>query len=382
MEQKKEKGVKYILSFNILMLYASNISDFISIMPYFITKKKLKNNKENEISQISNLNNKNEKQNESNQLIYNGPEKTQSKKRKKLIIIYTIIIAIVDFLSYFIFCLYYIIFEDRSLSCNDFNCFCPLYNIFQFVSSYLILKTHFYKLQYFSLFLNLGLFIIIFIFDLYYIINEKIDGIFYVFLCLKYLILAVQYSLGKKVILYGYISVYLLLVIRGLIKIILVGILSLFLYFIDKEIYFDNMSYCLVGIKLFYFLFFIITFFFENIFIWIIIDRFSPNHVPLAILIEQIVDFIISLIVTKNIGDSNLINWDLYIRIFLYVILIIGVFIHNEIIIINICGLASDTKYFLDLKLKNEKLYSDADEPEVLQKFETIELEDNSQNGD
>ena len=115
-------------------------------MPYFITKKKLKNNKENEISQISNLNNKNEEQNESNQLIYNDPEKTQSKKRKKLIIIYTIIIAIVDFLSYFIFCLYYIIFEDRSLSCNDFNFFCPLYNIFQFVSSYLILKTHFYNI--------------------------------------------------------------------------------------------------------------------------------------------------------------------------------------------------------------------------------------------
>ena len=68
---------------------------------------------------------------------------------------------------------------------------------------------------------------------------------------------------------------------------------------------------------------------------------------------------------------------------FLYIILIIGVLIHNEIIVINICGLASDTKYFLDLKVKNEELYSDSDEPEILQRFETYdELEDKNKNED
>ena len=54
-------------------------------------------------------------------------------------------------------------------------------------------------------------------------------------------------------------------------------------------------------------------------------------------------------------------GWDIYVRIFLYLILIIGVMIHNEIIIINICGLASDTKYFLDLKVEIEQLYSDTE---------------------
>ena len=373
---------KYLLPFRILVLYASNLSDFLTLIPYFIRKKLLKSNKEIEKSKIVDLNNESEEKTESTELIFNDIKEMQSTKRKKLIIVYTIIIGLLDFLSYLLLWIYNIIFNYNSFL-NDFNCFVPLYNIFQFVSSYLILKTHFYKLQYFSLFLNIGLFIIILIFDLITIINEKaIDGYIYLFLILNYLFLAVEYSLGKRVMLYGYISIYLLLVIRGLFKIIIGIIFSLFLYIFDKEKFFGNMSYCLEGIKLFYFLFNIIIYFFESIFLWIIIDRFSPNHVPLAILIKQIVDFIISLIVTKNIGDSNLINWDLYIRIFLYVILIIGVFIHNEIIIINICGLASDTKYFLDLKLKNEKLYSDADEPEVLQKFETIELEDKSQNGD
>ncbi len=85
---------------------------------------------------------------------------------------------------------------------------------------------------------------------------------------------------------------------------------------------------------------------------------------------------------TDNLDSSNILGYDLYIRLFLYIILIIGVLIHNEIIVINICGLASDTKYFLDLKVKNEELYSDADEPEILQRFETIELEDKNKNDD
>ena len=380
----KENGVKIYLSINIIKLYVSNISDFLFLIPYFIRKKKLKNNKENEKSQIADLNNEYEEQNESSQLIYNDVKEVQSEKRKKIIIKYTIIIAILDFLFFFIFCLYNIISEDSPLSANDFNCFCPLYNIFQFVSSYLILKTHFYKLQYFSLFLNIGLFIIIFIFDLIIIINksDKIDTYAYILVPIGYLFLTVEYSFGKKVILYGYISIYLLIVLRGLIKFIFVGIFTLFMYLFDED-NIKNIIFFLEGTKVLYFLAFIILSFFENIFLWIIIDRFSPNHIPFAIIYNQIISFIISLIIVRNIDGSNLLGYDLYIRIFLYIILIIGVLIHNEILVINICGLASDTKYFLDLKVKNEELYSDADEPEILQKFETFdELEDKNKDKD
>ena len=380
----KENGVKIYLSINIIKLYVSNISDFLFLIPYFIRKKKLKNNKENEKSQIADLNNEYEEQNESSQLIYNDVKEVQSEKRKKIIIKYTIIIAILDFLFFFIFCLYNIISEDSPLSANDFNCFCPLYNIFQFVSSYLILKTHFYKLQYFSLFLNIGLFIIIFIFDLIIIINksDKIDTYAYILVPIGYLFLTVEYSFGKKVILYGYISIYLLIVMRGLIKFIFVGIFTLFMYLFDED-NIKNIIFFLEGTKVLYFLAFIILSFFENIFLWIIIDRFSPNHIPFAIIYNQIISFIISLIIVRNIDGSNLLGYDLYIRIFLYIILIIGVLIHNEILVINICGLASDTKYFLDLKVKNEELYSDADEPEILQKFETFdELEDKNKDKD
>ena len=165
---------KYLLPFRILVLYASNLSDFLTLIPYFIRKKLLKSNKEIEKSKIVDLNNESEEKTESIELIYNDIKEMQSTKRKKLIIVYTIIIGLLDFISYLLLYIYNIIFNYKAFI-NDFNCFVPLYNIFQFVSSYLILKTHFYKLQYFSLFLNLGLFVIIFIFDLFYIINEKID---------------------------------------------------------------------------------------------------------------------------------------------------------------------------------------------------------------
>ena len=65
----------------------------------------------------------------------------------------------------------------------------------------------------------------------------------------------------------------------------------------------------------------------------------------------------------------------------IYLILIIGVMIHNEIIIINICGLGSDTKYFLDIKVEIEQLYSDTDDPEILKRYETLDEMDDKDIG-
>ena len=58
-----------------------------------------------------------------------------------------------------------------------------------------------------------------------------------------------------------------------------------------------------------------------------------------------------------------------------YIILFIVTMIHNEIIIINICGISSEAKYFMDLKVEIEEIYSITDDPEILKKYETIEEE-------
>ena len=119
----------------------------------------------------------------------------------------------------------------------------------------------------------------------------------------------------------------------------------------------------------------IILAFLEELFFWLIVDRFSPNYFPLALISMEIAELIAEK--TQDVEEGfNLNGWDLCIRIILYIILFIGVMIHNEIIIINICGLGSYTKYFLDLKAIKEQIYSNEENPEILKRYETFEEND------
>ena len=136
------------------------------IIPFFIRKKILNRNKVNEKVEIKNSDINSFEKTETNQLIYNNTIIEHSNKRKKLIIINAIIIGTLDFFNIFSLMTYNIIFPSKLTYIYNFNSTIPLSIIFQFISSYLILKTNFYKLQYFSLFLNTIVFIIIFIIDL------------------------------------------------------------------------------------------------------------------------------------------------------------------------------------------------------------------------
>ena len=234
---------------------------------------------------------------------------------------------------------------------------------------------HFYKLQFFSLFLNFGIFIIILIINLcnYFLHKSCEPHIFVLFPC-RVVFYCLEYIYGKKVILFGYISVYLLMILTGIIKLFLLIIVTIILFVVNKD-YFAGIPLLFSSTKFIIILiFFIIIEFFIDLSMWIIIDRFSPNHTPLMLIIEELVVFINSLI-TKQ--EYNIMGWDLYVRIYLYIISFIGVLMHNEIIVINYCELGSDTKYFLELKLENEEDYIKADNPEKLIRFETLsEMED------
>ena len=371
----------YIISYRFLLLYTSNISDFLALIPYLIHKKLSKVNKKIDNLQDLDINTESSDINGTSKLIYNNGEPLSNKKRKKTIILYFIIIAGLDFLSFLIVILFTLIFQD-DLNSFAFNCVSPLNIIFQFVCSILILKIHFYKLQYFSLFLNVVIFIIILVIDIFiFIKEEQLNKYAYLFHSFYLLFLSIEYSLGKKVILLGFISIYFLFIIRGIIKFVFTAIFSLIMFYTNKEplinikIWFSSAYRILINISN------TIIQFFENVFLWIIIDRFSPNHIPLALILKEISNFIVSMILNGNIQDNNILGWDLYIRIILYLILIVGVMIHNEIIIINICGLGSDTKYFLDIKVEIEQLYSDTDDPEILKRYETLDEMDDKDIG-
>ena len=120
----------------------------------------------------------------------------------------------------------------------------------------------------------------------------------------------------------------------------------------------------------------VIANFFNDLFFWLIIDRFSPNYTPLILLVEEVCNFVEDLITKGVFKDMPPYK---YVRILLYIISFIGVIIHNEIVVINICGLGSDTKYFLEHILKDEEEFSCSDNPNILKRYDSF-IEMNYQN--
>ena len=374
-EGAKQTDYDYINK-QILEVYTFIISDFFALIPYFISKKLTisKNKNNNNERSIDNESSEKTEDKEQLQLIYNDFIQTEYMKRRKTIIFYLIIIASFDFLKDFVFVLYYSIFYHKDYAMFPFS-FCPILDIIlQFIFSYLILKTHFYKLQKCTLYLNICILVIISIFDILDIHSLKLtDTPIYFFFPFHLIFYSLTYVFGKKIITYGYVSIYLIIIMKGVIKFIIIIVFSLSVFIFQKElfiafgIYFKKLYVLLIIAKIF-------SNFFSELFVWIIVDRFSPNHTPLIILGDEL-----CLLISDLMGDKpnfNEMGWFKYIRIVLYIISFIGVIIHNEIVVINICGLASDTKYFLDMMAKNEEEYIKADNPDILKRFETLEMID------
>ena len=377
--ESEKKTHYYELSLEILNLYIANISNFIAIIPYFIRKKLLGINNDNKEKEI-NLDRKNTKMSENKEqieLIYNDFAQYESEKRKKILMFYVFLVAAFDFLKDFSLIFFYIVFPKDKFHYAPFNGYVILDIILQFISSYLILKIHFYKLQYCSLYLNVAIFFSILIFDLLDIfVSKKIQGKIYIIYPFYIISYCLEYVYGKKVIILGYMSIYLIIIYKGVIKIILVAIFSSIVLivkidvFIDLGQYFSETKFILLIIAK------VIANFFNDLFFWLIIDRFSPNYTPLILLVEEVCNFVEDLITKGVFQDMPPYK---YVRILLYIISFIGVIIHNEIVVINICGLGSDTKYFLEHILKDEEEFSCSDNPNILKRYDSF-IEMNYQN--
>ena len=123
--------------------------------------------------------------------------------------------------------------------------------------------------------------------------HESFDPYALLFYITYLLLLSVEYALGKKVILFGYISIYLLLLMRGFIKIIFMVLLSVFFIIFDSEVFINLGLYLKQNKNTIYSISNIFIFFSQDIFLWLIIDRFSPNYIPFAYIFKQISDFLI-----------------------------------------------------------------------------------------
>jgi len=134
-----------------------------------------------------------------------------------------------------------------------------------------------------------------------------------------------------------------------------------------KDIFKENIYY------LYYFIYLVNSFFYNTL-NFIIIDKFSANHSGISRIFENFGVFMIN-IIQKSIDIDSIFG----IRLVMYILLIIVSFIFNEILVINICGLADGTKLFLDYKeQKDLSLVKDINSSDLLTDSEKEENKDSN----
>ena len=348
------------LSIPIFKLYIYDIGDFLSFIPYLIIKKKSKSKipdeeKEKRLKSAEDIN-----------YIYNDKIKTELKKNKMYIILNMFLITILDFIAQISTVTFYLIIGDQKFQVKLANWNITL--IFNFISlflfSRLILNIIFRRHHYFSLLVFIVCLIVIVILDIFQIKEEYGDNFKkpVIFLSIK-IFTVILYSLedviAKVMFLNYYFTPYFLLLVKAIVQFFYLIIFSIPLIFTkiklvsgEKVIVFGLFKDIFKEkIYILYYFIYLINSFFYNILNFIIIDKFSSNHSSNSRIFENFGIFIIN-IIQKSIQ----INYIFGIRLVMYILLILSSFIFNEILVINICGLADGTQLFLDYKEQKDLL--------------------------
>ena len=266
--------------------------------------------------------------------------------RKKLLV-RTLLLSICDFLSQIcLFLIYFFVNNDKLFdSQNKVDISCVLNILSKFLFSRLILKTLFYKHHYLSLGINIFFLIILCVLEIIEMEHTLVNVLYSIIRIFSTFCCSLGDIIGKKALVEEFLTPYSLLLYKGLYEIFILLIFSIPFMFIerDDQIVFSKMIVFMnSGKKIMFSLFLMISNLIYNIFIWIIIDRFSPNDRAMASIIEAITDKIFILIFQTSIFVQNL-SFSI-LSIIIYFILTIGICIHNEIIVINVFGLNEYTK--------------------------------------
>ena len=272
------------------------------------------------------------------------------------LLIKTIMISLFDFIAQFsVFILYLIVNDDSQFSKNDKMDILSIFNILSInLFSRIILKTYFYKHHYLSFGINIICIIILGGYELSQIDYTIVKMMYILVRIISIIFYSLEDVIGKKTLIEEFLNPYSLLIYKGLYELIIISLSSIPFFFIKRNevTIFSTMGVLINGaIKIFLNILIMIINFIYTVIIWIIIDKFSPNDYAMATIIEGITGKIFDLLFYNskskkeefNIGES-------IFYIIIYFILIIGICIHNEIIIINKCRLNEYTKKKLGKK--------------------------------
>ena len=374
---------KVNLSIPIFKLYIYDVGDLLSFIPYLIIKKKSK-------SQIPIAERKKRKMNEEEiKYIYNDLTNEEFKKNKMYIILFIFLLTILDFIAQISTVTFYLITGNQKFQVKQAHLNITLiFNVIGlFLFSKLFLRTTFRRHHFFSLIVFIVCLIVIVVLDIIQIIKEygnnyKKPLIFLAIKIFTVILYSLEDVIAKVIFLNYYFSPYFLLLVKAIVqfgyliifsfpliftKIKLEGGGEVIIYSMFKDIFKEDIYY------LYYFIYLVNSFFYNTL-NFIIIDKFSANHSGISRIFENFGVFMIN-IIQKSIDIDSIFG----IRLVMYILLIIVSFIFNEILVINICGLANGTKLFLDYKeQKDLSLIKDINSSDLLTDSEKEENKDSN----
>ena len=339
-EGDESEGAKASQKLFYIIIYI--ISDIFNIIFYLVSEFRSKR----KLISSEQIKAKNVKKKNSRELIYID---LSIKSRK-----YLYLVAITDFIAQITVYFYYLFQQDDARKEELSSLLIPEI-LFKYIFSRCILKTYFYKHHYLSILINIIglLFLGAIDFDKIfkvpiYIIAKLISIIFY---CLSTV-------LGKKALTDEFSSVYYLLGFRGIIELILMIILCMSLFIIQKVIVNDesyfNFFFGTLSLWPFYIILLIANLL-HNISFWFIIDIFSPQHSATANVLDVFFLYLFSIIFEYANNNEKTEGTDItIIKLCIYVLLIIGTLIHNEIVIFDYFGFGDFTMNKLEKKALND----------------------------
>ena len=318
--------------FNMYVYTISNLFSFFAVCIVKIRSRR-KNRRSNEIEE--------EHSSKSFNYIYR-----KSPINRYKLLIRTFLLTLFDFIAQcIVFLLYYIINNDSKFDVRDRLDMLCIFNILsKYIFSKIFLKsTNYYKHHYLSFAINFFCLIILGGYEFIKLEKTTANLLCLFIRILSQIIYSLEDVVGKMALIDEFLSPYTLLLYKGLYEIVLLLIFSIPFFIIKDEgsnifskmdVLIDNFTKVFLNIIL------MIMNFIYCIFIWIIIDRFSPNDYSMAMVIEGLTEKIFTLLFNT---EKFTIPISIYV-IIIYLILIFGICIYSEVIIINRCGLNEYTK--------------------------------------
>ena len=340
------------------------LSMFLSIIPFIILKK------------ISHIN-----YNPDNLVTKKLYTKEYKEKRRKTKIKKYILIPLTAFLTFIFKLIHYLLFH-RIGTFFSFWIFDLLFICF---FSYLILKTKYYRHQYFSI-------IAIIIFGIILNIINTIPGIDYMKLFLKilnHMLYSFNIIIKKYIIDYTFCQASELLTYDGIITLVLF-IITLIIS-TKNEMSTDNCKYTTYNNKcyfdnyyayyeslntkeVFIFIFVLLYYSMYHLFFYVTMKEFTAFHIFLILIFEEDILYDIFFEYDKTTKNNK---WKLYVNIIIFFILLFLLLIFTEIIEIECFKMADNTKRNITRRAGN----IEPDNPQGSTKNEDITL-DNEDNSD